>query len=182
MPLPCWYTTSAELHFIRESSSKAWGFQTSRRRRGKLEECLVDQCFAVDVAPPAGTGRQVRPDSMYMNSAIGGLIHAEGSKLAVDGVLVGERDEDGTLIYVGSVKTGLSGALLAKWGKRLKELKQAKCPFSNLRSIGAEACGVVDARARCPRAIPGVHRGRPPQAWLHSVDQRSPVEPWKPLH
>ena len=63
---------------------------------------------------------------------IGGLTRPKGSKIEVESLLVGERMPDGQLVYVGAVKAGLSSKLLEKWGKRLTELMQTDCPFTNL--------------------------------------------------
>jgi bifunctional non-homologous end joining protein LigD len=62
---------------------------------------------------------------------IGGFTRPKGSKIGVESVLIGARR--GTdLVYVGSLKIGLSNAMLQRWGKRLKELQQEGCSFANL--------------------------------------------------
>jgi bifunctional non-homologous end joining protein LigD len=63
---------------------------------------------------------------------IGGFTRPKGSKIELESLLVGERQPNGDLIYVGSVKVGLSSKLLEKWGARLEELGHAACPFTHL--------------------------------------------------
>jgi bifunctional non-homologous end joining protein LigD len=65
---------------------------------------------------------------------IGGFQRPERSKIEIDGLHLGERGQDGSLRFVGTVRTGLSGQLLDAWAERLRELTQAQCPFANLTS------------------------------------------------
>lgn len=69
---------------------------------------------------------------------IGGLERPKGSQIGVDSFLLGEVQEAGELVYVGSVSAGISTALLRKWGKTLTELEQLNCPFSKASTLGSK--------------------------------------------